>query len=146
MDAAQPQWRAIHLQKLDETTNTMAFWAEVKKHRDAADKNPYEDLASAVVSGLSLPHSNAEVERLFSQMVVIKTKLGNILYIRYGLKLAGDACYEHKLPDKVLQQFGTSAAYSFQSCPAAGSSSSCASRASVLALSWSRLKSDQEDK
>ncbi len=46
----------------------------------------------------------------------------SILYIRHGLRLAGDACYEHKL----LQLFGTSAAYSFKSCPAAGSSSSSA--------------------
>lgn len=130
------QWRSIHLQKWEETTNTLAFWAEVMKNRDSAGINPYEDLASAAVSVLSLPHPNAEVERLFSQMSVIKNKLRNrmslqtlssILYIRYGLRLAGDACYEHKLPDKVLQLFGTSAAYSFKSCPAAGSSSSSAS-------------------
>lgn len=105
------QWRSIHLQKWGEITNTVAFWAEVKQFRDSAGMNPYEDLASAAVSVLSLPHSNAEVERLFSQMSVIKNKLRNrmslqtlssILYIRYGLRLAGDACYEHKLPDKVL--------------------------------------------
>ena len=53
--------------------------------------------------------------------------LSSILYSRYGFRLAGDACYEHKLPDKVLQLFGTSAAYLFESCPAAGSSSSSAS-------------------
>ena len=78
------------------------------------------------VSVLSLPHSNAEVERVFSQMSVVKSKLRNwmslqtlnsILYIRYGLKLSGEACYEHELPDNVLQLFGTSAAYSFKSTP-----------------------------
>ncbi len=80
----------------------------------------------AAVSVLSLPHSNAEVERLFSQMSVVKNKLRNwmslhtlnsILYVRYGLKLSGEACYEHKLPDNVLQLFGTSAAYSFKAGP-----------------------------
>lgn len=130
------QWRSIHLQKWGKMTNTVAFCAEVKKYRDSAGINPYEDLASAAVSVLLIPHSNAEVERLFSQMGVIKNKLRNrmslqtlssILYIRYGLRLVRDACYEHKLPDKVLQLFATSAAYSFKSCPAASSSSSSAS-------------------
>ncbi|ROL43465.1 Zinc finger protein 862 [Anabarilius grahami] len=98
------QWRSIHLQKWEETTNTLAFWAEVMKNRDSAGINPYEDLASAAVSVLPLPHSNAEI------------------WFEVGWR-----CYEHKLPDKVLQLFGTSAAYSFKSCPAAGSSSSSAS-------------------
>ncbi len=44
------------------------------------------------------------------------------IYIGYGLKLAGFACYEHKLPDKVLRLFGTSADYSFKSCPSSTSS------------------------
>ena len=78
----------------------------------------------AAVSVLSLLHSNAKVERVFSQMSVVKIKLRNrmslqtlnsILYIRYGLKLSGEACYEHQLPDSVLQLFGTSAAHSFKS-------------------------------
>lgn len=28
--------------------------------------------------------------------------LNSSLYIRYGLKLSGEACYEHQLPDDVL--------------------------------------------
>lgn len=51
------------------------------------------------VTVLSLPHSNAEVRRVFSQMCVVKAKLRNrislqtlnsVQYIRYGLKLSGD--------------------------------------------------------
>lgn len=47
---------------------------------------------------------------LLAQMSVVKSKLTNqmslqslnsILYIRYGLKLSGEACYEHQLPDNV---------------------------------------------
>lgn len=80
----------------------------------------------ADVSVLSLTHSNAEVKRVFSQMSVVKSKLRNwmsletlnsILYIRYGLKPSGEACYEQQLPDYVLQLFGTSTAYSFKSAP-----------------------------
>nr|XP_054591608.1 uncharacterized protein LOC129155892 [Nothobranchius furzeri] len=122
------QWRSVHFQRWEETANTTGFWFEVKKHRDAAGLNPFEELASAAVAVLSLPHSNAAVERFFSQMGVIKNKLRSrmslqtltsILHIRYGLRLAGNTCYEHKLPDKVLNLFATSAAYSFKadSCP-----------------------------
>lgn len=51
------------------------------------------------VTVLSLPHSNAEVGRVFSQVSVVKDKLRNrmflqtlnsALYIRYGLKLSGN--------------------------------------------------------
>ena len=63
-----------------------------------------------------------------SSVLVVKSKLRNrmslqtlnsILYIRYGLKLSGDACFEHQLPDHVLKLFGTSAAYSFKVAPTA---------------------------
>ena len=43
--------------------------------------------------------------------------LSSIRYIGYGLKLSGEACYEHQLPDNVVQRFGTSGAYSFESVP-----------------------------
>ena len=106
----------------------MGFWSEVWQFRDAAwaGLNPFQELSQVAVSVLSLPHSNAEIERVFSQMSVVKNKLRNrmslqtlnsILYVRYGLRLSGEACYEHKLPDSVLQHFGTSAAYSFKSTP-----------------------------
>ncbi|KAL0195174.1 hypothetical protein M9458_008746, partial [Cirrhinus mrigala] len=97
IDKIVQQWRAIHLSKWNETKNTMSFWSEIMKFRDAADINPFQELAMAAVSVLSLPHSNAEVERVFSQMSVVKSKLRNrmslqtlnsILYIRYGLKLS----------------------------------------------------------
>ncbi|KAI4813109.1 hypothetical protein KUCAC02_024457 [Chaenocephalus aceratus] len=126
IDKIVQQWRSIHLRKWNETKNTVGFWVEVWKFRDTADNNPFHELTMAAVSVLSLPHANAEVERLFSQMSVVKSKLRNrmslqtlnsILYVRYGLKLSGDACYEHKLPDDVLQLFGTSSAYSFKSAP-----------------------------
>lgn len=89
------------------------FWSEIWKFRDAADINPFQELAMAAVSVLSLPHSNAEVESIqpdseLRNRMSLQT-LNSILYIRYGLKLSGEACYEHQLPDNVLQLFGTSA-------------------------------------
>ncbi|CAI5669915.1 unnamed protein product [Oreochromis niloticus] len=75
IDKIVHQWCTIHLSKWNETKNTMDFWSEIWKYRDAADINPFQELAMAAVSVLSLPHSNAEVERVFSQMSVVKSKL-----------------------------------------------------------------------
>ncbi len=52
IDTIINQWRSIHFQKWGEITNTVAFWAEVKKFRDSAGMNPYDDLASVAVSVL----------------------------------------------------------------------------------------------
>ena len=128
IDKIVQQWRTIHLSVWTEKKNTLSFWSEIWRFRDAAGLNPFQELAMAAVAVLSLPHSNAEVERVFSQMSVVKTKLRNrmslqtlnsILYIRYGLKLSGEACFEHQLPDHILKLFGTSPAYSFKAAPSA---------------------------
>jgi hypothetical protein len=69
---------------------------------------------------LCLPHSNAEVERVFSSMNIVKNKirnkmkldlLNNILNIKYGLKRIGKCCNSFNLPDEVLLMFDTNVAY-----------------------------------
>lgn len=51
------------------------FWTEVASYRDACDANPYQELVDFAVSLLSLPVSNAEIERVFSQMNIIKFEI-----------------------------------------------------------------------
>ena len=86
-----------------EVTNTVKFWNEVTKYRDSSGLNPFKELARFAISVLVLPHSNAEVERIFSQMNIVKNKLRNrmgtkmvnsILGIRAGLKRSGKACFD----------------------------------------------------
>ncbi|KAI8035531.1 hypothetical protein M5D96_011689 [Drosophila gunungcola] len=69
---------------------------------------------------LSLPWSNAAVERVFSQMNMVKTKLRNkmnlkslnaILRIRYGLRRHGKCCHDYILPTKYLALVSSSAKY-----------------------------------
>ncbi|KAK3878626.1 hypothetical protein Pcinc_016757 [Petrolisthes cinctipes] len=70
---------------------------------------------------LILPHSNAEVERIFSQMNVTKSKLRNkmgtklvnsLLHIKYGLRRHNKCCRDYVLPAKTLEKIGRMESYS----------------------------------
>lgn len=98
MTSISMQWKNLTLVTWYEKKSTMKFWAEVKAYRDAAGKNPCGELADLAIHLLVLPFSNAEVERVFSQMNLVKTKLRNrmqakilnaILTIRYSLQRGG---------------------------------------------------------
>ena len=121
------QWRQLHTVPWKILTNneqtTVQFWAEVNNYTDSAGDNPFEDLAKFALMILSLPHSNADVERAFSQVNIIKNKLrnrmkvftlNNILTIKYGLKRLGKCCHEYDLPTQVLKKIGTCESYSIE--------------------------------
>ncbi len=75
--------------------NTEKFWLEVHNKQDAAGNFPFRILTSGVLKMLVLPISNSEVERVFSQVTLIKDKkragmktdlLDAILFCRFGLR------------------------------------------------------------
>lgn len=89
------QYNKIHFVKQENVEDTIKFWAEVLRYLDACGNYPFLLLAKFAISLLSLPFSNAEVERVFSQVNIVKTKLRNrmnidtfnsILCIRYCIK------------------------------------------------------------
>lgn len=66
---------------------------------------------------LVLPFSNAEVERVFSGMNLIKTKIRNrftlntvnsLLYIRCGLKRINKCCQNFKITNDLIKSFDKS--------------------------------------
>lgn len=59
--------------------HTIAFWAKVASYKNAAGINTFQDLCDFAIAVLSLPNSNAEVERVFSAMNIVKNKLRNKL-------------------------------------------------------------------
>lgn len=82
--------------------------------------NPYNDLCVLSKRILVLPWSNADVERIFSQMNIVKTKLRNrmgpvlldsILTIRSGLKRNKMCCVDYKIPEDVLRNISNSSFY-----------------------------------
>lgn len=62
------QWRNISHIDWKNKNSTIEFWSDVCEFKDCAVINPFHELASLVMSILCLPHSNAEVERVFSQI------------------------------------------------------------------------------
>ncbi|KAL0859773.1 hypothetical protein ABMA27_010129 [Loxostege sticticalis] len=114
------QWNNITLVPWEKKNNTIAFWSEVLLYKDAADINPFKELCSFALSMISLPWSNGEVERVFSQLNIVKNRsrnrLGNdttnaILTIRSGLRRLKTCCNKYELPNDVLKKIGTMATY-----------------------------------
>ncbi|XP_039968257.1 uncharacterized protein LOC120780053 [Bactrocera tryoni] len=89
------QWQKLSTYEWANKNSTIDFWISVYEYKNALNENPFQELSSFVMKFLVLPFSNAEVERIFSGMNLIKTKIRNrmilntmnsLLYIRCGLK------------------------------------------------------------
>lgn len=86
------QYNSINLIKWVNIADTTKFWTEVLEYKDSAGNDRFKEISNFAIQLLSLPWSNADVERLFSQMNLVKTKLRNriqsntvnaILHVRY---------------------------------------------------------------
>lgn len=122
IDDIERQWHNIHLLKWTETNNTKSFWCEVVSFRNASGDNPFLELANFALEMLILPYSNADVERLFSKLNIIKNKLRNrlkpttvnaILHIKCGLNRYGKCCHNYDMPHTVLDKIKTKETYAF---------------------------------
>ena len=58
-------------------TDVEHFWSTVVQHTDASGDHDFLELGNFALSLLAMPFSNAAVERVFSQMNLIKNKLRN---------------------------------------------------------------------
>ncbi|KAI5643242.1 hypothetical protein NE865_04660 [Phthorimaea operculella] len=112
IDKILTQWHGIQYIKWENTSDdTVKFWVQVSKYKNAAGFNTFEDLVDLAMTALSLPHSNAEVERVFSVMNIVKSKIRNrmsgvtlnsILLIRHQMRLLKKTCHTYELPENVL--------------------------------------------
>jgi hypothetical protein len=119
-DRIETQWTNIINVEWTERLDSFKFWFEVYDFIDSTGSHPYRELAEFVFTVISLPLGNADVERLFSQMNVVKTKKRNrmrlplmngLLLTKYGLRLKSKKCYEYELPEDVLLKIGSSQKY-----------------------------------
>ncbi|KYN18890.1 hypothetical protein ALC57_08796 [Trachymyrmex cornetzi] len=98
----------------------LKFWHEVSCYRNANNENPFKDLCNLALTFLVLPFSNAEMERIFSQLNLVKNKVRNkislnmvnaILTIRYGLRRYDKCCHNYDVDEKTLSIIGTNDSY-----------------------------------
>lgn len=89
------------------------FWASIKKYEEGGRK-PYEALARYALAALTTPVSNALVERIFSHVNAVKTKVRNrmkhkmleaILRIRTTLIMSGKCCKDLIITESMLEKF-----------------------------------------
>ncbi|XP_043283199.1 uncharacterized protein [Venturia canescens] len=95
----ESEWDKLRAINWKETTDTEKFWIEVVKYRDSSgEQQPFKLLSNLAFKILCLPHSNAHVERIFSQIDRIKSELPNetdlalfdsVLHVRFGLERIG---------------------------------------------------------
>ncbi|XP_070135675.1 uncharacterized protein [Drosophila bipectinata] len=114
------QYRDINLVKWENVNDTTKFWIEVSTYKDSGGNRRFLELSSVAMQMLSLPWSNAEIERVFSQLSLVKSKLRNsmsvsttnsILSIGYGLRRLGKCCYDYEVPSNYLRMIGTNLSY-----------------------------------
>lgn len=88
------------------------------QHDDGTPK--YKELSDFVLACLSLPHANADVERIFSKITLIRTNLRNKLatHTVEGLCLAsqcvkanGKCCSDFEPTDAMYQAMASSTLY-----------------------------------
>jgi hypothetical protein len=116
----EEQWRNVALLQWNNTDNTEKFWQELNSFKDAGSRNNFAELCDLAKCALALPHSNAAVERVFSQMDFFKNKTRNrlnskttnaLLFIKFGLLNANSCCDTYQLPEEVLRKIESNQTY-----------------------------------
>ena len=90
------------------TMKTDTFWCKIYKNEKIKCKN----LANFVLGVLSLPHSNADCERIFSEVNIMKTKkinklitetINGALITRQYLRNEGNYTKFKQVPDEMIK-------------------------------------------
>lgn len=91
------------LKKYANSDNIVEFWANVDCIKNGINKKMFPNITLVAKCIMSLPHSSAAAERVFSQLKVIKTKIRNkllvptcesLLHAKDMLRVQNKKCYE----------------------------------------------------
>ena len=82
LDVLEREWKLLPTKSWCETSNLIQFWAEVFSSRNSTGERSFGNIGRFALSLLSLPFSNAPVERIFSQMNATKTKQRNRMAVK----------------------------------------------------------------
>ncbi|KAK3893224.1 hypothetical protein Pcinc_002910 [Petrolisthes cinctipes] len=96
------------------TSDPVAFWTYVLYYENAAGEHCYRELATIAINSYCIPLSTAFVERVFSHVTNVKTKVRNklhtssleaILRIRSHMFTNAICCQNFEVTDKMLRLF-----------------------------------------
>lgn len=134
MDNLENEWNVVNLDQWPKSCleNSVCFGAEVREKNNSAGEPNYPNISSLTLALFTLPFFNVSVERIFSQMNVVHSKLRKrfiirsvkaILQIKYGLSLHGMSCVTFKASEDIEKNFN-----------AKGNSESVDDNAEILSL------------
>lgn len=115
IEATNREWSILHRLEIDVKTSD-EFWAKVQQDVNAAGEKRFNHIAALALALLSLPFSNASVERAFSVINIIKDKLRNKLFIKtvdaiLRVRCLMKSCETFEPTNKMLQKFVTEIVY-----------------------------------
>jgi len=117
VDSVEREWKLLSTKTWSCTDNIIHFWSEISGTKNAGGEKAFGNISKLALALLSLPFSNASVERCFSQMSAVKNNLRNrllvkttnsILQVRYGLTWRGEDCITFKATPEMVRCFNTS--------------------------------------
>lgn len=116
-DTLECQWRNVASAGFSGDQTIDAFWLQVEAFKDAGGNQCFKELALGVIRLLTLPISNAHVERAFSQVTLLKDDtrnrmglrlLSSLMDVRSGLSRNGWTSATFKPPRQLLGRFDSS--------------------------------------
>lgn len=116
------QWNNLSYCKNNKNSDTITFWIDIFNYKDASGENPFFELSVFAINILTLPISNAEVERVFSSMNLIKNKqrnrfenamLNSIIFLKSQMKSDSKCCATFDISDDIIKNAGNSSKYNF---------------------------------
>lgn len=127
-DEIEAQYRKISLKQWSEElmfeegipSDPVEFWSKIAQYEDALGHHEYEEIAEYALNCLVMPVSNASVERIFSHVTFIKSKLRNrmktrmleaILRIRIKLHFRNKCCVDFVPTRRMLDMFNSKDMY-----------------------------------
>lgn len=107
------EFRLLKNSQLNFELDDISFWKEVSKLKKGDGTLAFPELIKVVSMFLSLPHSSACVERVFSTINLNKTKLRNrlgantlsgLLHTKRCIKKDGKECYNFEIPPQMISK------------------------------------------
>ncbi|KAL1448682.1 hypothetical protein WDU94_000558 [Cyamophila willieti] len=118
IDKLLDQWRVLPLLKWNSVDDVDAFWFEVSNYKNAGGEFSFHEIGNLALCFLSLPISNATVERAFSHVSLVKNKLRNqmvtktvdhIIRVKYFLQ--HKSCTAFEPTDAMYKRFNSEEVY-----------------------------------